>query len=343
MDTDEHGRARTDMDEEWTGKGLVRGLVLVLVLVLVVVLGGCAAPMPVPRRVGVREVVYLPVAPVGGYRWAARGFGHPPEAWAVSHEELIGERPTWFHDWWWDCGRWALDGAVYVPSVARAWYPEVLRCDDGRPLLVLNEPEDPNQANLSPTRAAELLHTASLAWRRGEVWCCGTQVQHLGYAQQLLAAYRAAYGEEWPAAGWHVHVYSQRAGRTYNATAVTDVMEGLAALDAFVAWAAGEGVLGRGVVISEYGVLSGRVVEPVLMETFERELDARPVVRSRAWFSVRYAPWTASDLVEEDGRLTALGRMWEGSGERRLETGDWRAEIGDRRLETGDRRLETGD
>ena len=313
-------------------RGAVRGVVLALV-----VLGGCAAPMPVPRRVGAPAVVYLPLTPVGGYWWPARGFGHPPEAWSVGHEALIGERPVWFHDWWWDCGRWALDGAVYVPSVARAWHPEVLRCDDGRPLLVLNEPEDPNQANLSPARAAELLHTASLAWRRGEVWCCGTQVQHLGYARQLLAAYRAAYGE-WPAAGWHVHVYSQRAGRTYNATAVTDVVEGMAALDAFVAWAAGEGVLGRGVVISEYGVLSGLVVEPVLMETFERELDARPVVRSRAWFSVRYAPWAASDLVEEDGRLTELGRMWVGSGDWRPET----RESGDRRLETGDQRLETG-
>lgn len=283
----------------------MRGLLLLVVLVV----GGCAGPMP--RRVVTPGAVYLPVMPVGaGYRWAGRGFGHPPEAWAVGHEALVGGgRPVWFHDWWWDCGRWMMDRAVYVPSVARAWYSGVLQCDDGRPLLVLNEPEDPNQANLSPARAAELLHTASLAWRRGEVWCCGTQVQHLGYAQQLLAAYRAMYGE-WPAAGWHVHVYSQRAGRTYNATAVMDVVEGVAALDVFVAWAAGEGVLGRGVVISEYGVLSDRVVELALMETFERELDARPAVRSRAWFSVRYAPWAASDLVEDDGELTALGRAW---------------------------------
>lgn len=67
-----------------------------------------------PREIN-NVVSYLPVTPVHGYVWPAHGFGHPPEAWDVSHEVLIGERPTWFHDWWWDCARWTLDGGIYIP------------------------------------------------------------------------------------------------------------------------------------------------------------------------------------------------------------------------------------
>ena len=283
--------------------------VVVLFLALLL-LAGCAAP-PIPREVAQQGRVYLPTTPVAGYQWPARGFGHPPEAWAVSHAALIGEAPVWFYDWWWDCGRWLNDAGLYVPAVARAWYPQVLQCNDGRPLLVLNEPEEVGQAELTPAQAAAVLHAAASSGWRGEVWCCGMQVQHMPYTRQLLAAYRAAYGA-WPADGWHVHVYSQRDGRTHNATTLADVLEGLAALDAFVAWAQGEGVLGRGVVVSEFGALADSPIDLAILEAFEAEFGVRPEVLTGAWFSLRYEPWAGSDLVEADGRLTALGEEWTG-------------------------------
>ena len=274
-----------------------------VVVGLVMGLAGCA-----PLRQ--ESAVFLPWAPVHGYEWPARGFGHPPEAWAVSHEALIDEAPVWFHDWWWDCSRWLDDPGLYVPSVARAWYPQVLGCNDGRPLLVLNEPEDAAQAGLTPAQAAVVLREAALTWR-GEIWCCGTQVQHLPYARALLAAYRAAYGG-WPADGWHVHVYAQRAGVTLETATLADAQEGLRALDAFREWAASEGVLGRGVVVSEFGVLSARSVDPAILDVFREGFEGRPAVRAWAWFSLRYEPWAGSDLVESDGRLTELGEAWRG-------------------------------
>ena len=282
-----------------------------LLLALLLLLAGCAAPMPMPREVAQQGRVYLPTVPVNGYRWPARGFGHPPEAWAVSHVALIGEAPVWYYDWWWDCGRWIGEPGVYVPSVMRAWHPEVMACNDGRPLLVLNEPEEAGQAELTPEAAAAVLHAAAVSGWSGEVWCCGTQVQHMPYARQLLAAYRAAYGA-WPADGWHVHVYSQRDGRTHNATTMADVQEGLAALDSFILWAQGEGVLGRGVVVSEFGSLADSPIDLAIPEAFETELAIRPWVLTGAWFSVRYEPWAGSDLLRADGGLTALGQAWTG-------------------------------
>lgn len=303
---------RLEIGDRVTGWGIMVGLVVAVeVAVVAVALSGCARPGPMPREVGVAGRVYVPLAPVASYRWPTRGFGHPPESWAVSHAGLVGDRPYWFYDWWWDCTRWSGEGQRYIPAVARAWYPAVLACDDGRPLLVLNEPEDAAQAGLAPAAAAAVLRQAVLAWD-GEVWCCGIQVQHLPYARLLLAAYRAEYGD-WPAAGWHVHVYSQRDGRTKDAMAMADVQEGLRALDAFTLWAAGEGVLGRGIVVSEYGALADRPVDMAVMEAFEAEFGMRADVISWAWFSVNYGPWAGSDLVGDDGTLTELGRAWSGA------------------------------
>ena len=266
---------------------------LLLLLLLLSSLAGCAQP-PMPRAVTAQgSRVYLPVTLVAGYQWPVRGFGHPPEAWAVSHEALIGDAPVWFYDWWWDCSRWLNDAGLYVPAVARAWYPQVMGCNDGRPLLVLNEPEEIGQAELTPEQAASVLHEAAVSGWSGPIFCCGTQAAHLPYMQRLLTAYRSAYGA-WPADGLHVHVY-----------------HGAEELDAFVQWAAGEGILGQGVVVSEFGYLTDDQISVAQMTALTDEVEARPWVLTSAWFSVHYAPWSTSDLLTAGGALTELGEAWQ--------------------------------
>ena len=265
---------------------MTKALLLALLL-----LAGCTAP-PIPRVITTQGRIYLPMTPVAGYQWPARGFGHPPEAWAVSHAALIGERPGWFHDWWWDCARWAQDGVLYVPSVARGWYPQVLQCNDGRPLLVLNEPEEIGQAELMPEQAAAVLHAAAVSGWSGPIFCCGTQAAHLPYMQRLLTAYRATYGE-WPADGLHVHVY-----------------HGAEELDAFIRWADSEGILGQGVVVSEFGYLTDDPISVAQMAALTDEVEARPWVLTSAWFSVHYAPWSTSDFLTPADALTAFGDAW---------------------------------
>lgn len=270
------------------------------VVALVLLLTGCGGQQQM-------ATMYLPAVPVSGYQWPEQGFGHPPESWEISHAALTDGRQAWYYDWWWDCARWAGDPA-YVPSVMRAWYPQVLACNDGRPLLVLNEPEDPAQAGLTPEQAAAVLYQAALAWR-GEIWCCGTQVQHLPYMRRLVDAYEAAYGA-WPATGLHVHVYGHRAGRTQNANTVADAQAALASLDEFVTWAQSRGVIGRGVVVSECCVLSDVPPSVETLAVYEGMMDAVDVVLSVAWFSVGYQPWPGSDLLDGVGGPTGVGVWW---------------------------------
>ena len=63
-------------------------------------------------------------------------------------------------------------GDVYKrqPSVARGWYPQVLQCNDGRPLLVLNEPEEIGQAEFC------LLYTSDAADERSSVDLGGRRI-----------------------------------------------------------------------------------------------------------------------------------------------------------------------
>lgn len=264
---------------------------LFVLLVLTLLLAGCAAP-PMPREATAVGMVYLPTVPAHGYQWPARGFGHPPEAWSIGHEALIGEAPVWFYDWWWDCARWLNDAGLYVPAVARAWYPAVMACNDGRPLLVLNEPEEIGQAELTPEQAAAVLHAAAISGWSGPLYCCGTQAAHLPYMQRLLTAYQTAYGA-WPADGLHVHVY-----------------HGVAELDAFAQWASGAGILGQGVVVSEFGYLTEDPISVAQMTALTADVEARLWVLTSAWFSVHYAPWASSDLLRADGSLTELGAAW---------------------------------
>ena len=260
-------------------------------LLALLLLAGCAAP-PMPREVAAQGRVYLPTVPVSGYQWPARGFGHPPEAWGISHVALVREQPIWYYDWWWDCTRWIGEPGVYIPSVMRAWYQEVMACNDGRPLLVLNEPEEQGQADLTPEQAAAVLRQAAGSGWTGPIYCCGTQAAHLPYMQRLVTAYRAAYGA-WPADGLHVHVY-----------------HGVGELDAFIEWADGAGVLGGGVVVSEFGYLTADQISIDQMESLIAEVEIMPQVLTSAWFSVHYAPWQSSDLLHADGTLTELGQAW---------------------------------
>lgn len=256
-------------------------------LALLFILTTCVPMASVPQG-----KIWVPGVQVSEYHWPKQGFGHPSESWDVPHDKLLGERPIWFYDWWFDCGRWAEETVVYVPAVMQAWYPQVLACNDGRPLLVLNEPENLLQANLTPAQAAAVLHSAVTSGWRGPIYCCGTQVAHTPYLARVVAAYRAQYGD-WPTTGLHVHVY-----------------HGAEELRTFVAWARAQNILGTGVVVSEYGWLTDERILPRDLKALTEQVLAVDGVLTAAWFSAKYQPYTTSDLLMADGALTELGEAW---------------------------------
>jgi hypothetical protein len=253
--------------------------------------------------------------------WPRWGYGRPTQ-YTVS-DAALRQGITAF--WWYDWGPGCAD-ARQVPMVWRNVTPALWACNDGRPVLVLNEPDVTGQADLTPAQAADRLHQVVAGGWRGEVWCCGTETWHLAYADAVVDSYSARYGS-WPATGWHVHAYSNRAVWVADLEdAKKYVPRALLDLDAFTAHMRARGLLGRGVILSEYGALSawyphlGLWHQPAqLVDTFTMYADGfrqRPEVISAAWFSSYYVSLSASDLLWADGTLTELGQAWRAEAQR---------------------------
>lgn len=291
---------------------------------------GRAFLSPVPAARGVAffpagKRVAFPLILVSGTRppwpWPRWGYGRPTQ-YAVSDAAL---RQGIANFWWYDWSDRCLDDKQ-VPMVWRDVSPALWLCNDGRPLLLLNEPDRVGQADLTPEQAADRLHQVISGGWKGEVWCCGTAVENLAYADAVVLSYTSRFGE-WSAAGWAVHAYSNQAEWVRDLDdAKKYVPRALADLDAFVAHMRARGLLGRGIVLSEYGALSAWWPQSdawhspkQLVPTFQMFADGlrkRKDVLAYGWFSSLYEPLSASDLLWSDGTLTELGAAWRVEAER---------------------------
>jgi len=272
---------------------------------------------------------YLPAIQVNQYRWPVAGFS----VMGLHRDKMpmfYGESspPMWFQDWWLGCELYSENGqpygqgryhAAYVPMIWRQWDDFALRCNDGRPLLVGNEPELVEQANLTPTEMATLLHTAVSQWA-GPIWCCGVMVQHIGYMSQVIAEYRRLYGAWPPNVGVHAHLYVVGPDGSPVVTSVgdDDVARAQTAFDGFMALLAANGLLTRRVIVSECCVLSNTLSQAGIMSAASRLVNhakSNSSVATVAWFSVysQGAPagseFVSSDLVTGD-QVNNLGRAW---------------------------------
>lgn len=235
---------------------------------------------------------YIPLVPVADYRWPAMGIGGTRSEIAAIAPQPVGR--LWWHRWGHDCAEGINSeyGATYVPMLKYGWVDSVLLCNDGRPLLVGNEPEDVAQGNLTPEQQAEALHQALTHWT-GPVFCCGWQAQHLPHVRATIAAYRARYGEFPPSRlGVQVHVYQA----------------GVYAPFADLVMAAG--MAGQGIIVSECCVLGVDMPDSQVIGQAQRILGELGGARSVAWFCAHDEVWPASNMLHEDGRLTPVGEWW---------------------------------
>lgn len=276
---------------------------------------------------------YLPAIQVNQYRWPQAGLtvmGLFRDQLPVIYAADGSGPPMWVGDWWLGCEMWSSENgqvygqglyhASYVPTVWSEWDPFLLRCNDGRPVLVGNEPESASQANLTPTEAATLLHTVVTSGWSGPVYCCGVMVQHVGYMTQVIAEYRRMFGA-WPqGVGVHTHLYVMGPDGSPIITSVTDadIARAQAAFDEFMALLAANGLLGRRVVVSECCVLSNVLSPADVWGAASRLVNhamASGHVATVAWFSVYSAgapvgsEFVSSDLVTGD-QVNDLGRAW---------------------------------
>lgn len=282
------------------------------VLLVLVALGGCTAlptPAPEPYARRVTRRVYLPLASrVKGEVWpyVFHGFGTAPE-FQQPQPPLTALSGYWWYDWSARCrDAWQVP-MVWGTHVDSSLWP----CNDGRPVLIGNEPERADQANATPAQMADVVHDVARGWI-GPIYCCGTEARSAGWLREFRAIYEARYGRL-PLAGWHVHAYTNYAlaegawfGSVVNPALVPGVM---AQVDALHAEFGGQWLL------SEYGVLTGdwwhtpAQVAPVAT-AFRASLARRPYIVSAAWFSARAPSFHPSDLLELSGHLTDVGQAW---------------------------------
>ena len=130
------------------------------------------------------------------WTWNPHGFGRP-----IQHDvsdQALRQVPAF---WWYNWGPWCDDNQQ-IPMLWNANSLDALRhCNDGRPVLVLNEPERPDQGNMSPELAAAHLWLIVRSGWHGEIWCCGTLAYDLDYLDAVVATYEKNYGPGRPMAG----------------------------------------------------------------------------------------------------------------------------------------------
>jgi hypothetical protein len=228
------------------------------------------------------------------WQWPAQGYGVAPE-WGDATDVSALAGNGWYFDWSARCK--TADQVPLVYDGRGAWeWTWLAACNDGRPVLVTNEPERADQANLTPEQTAQLLQRIVGMWR-GEVWCCGWNMWPGGseHALNTVDAYQRLYGA-WPNIGWHVHIYPP-----WEAS--------LARYDGWVSELQRRGILGRGVIVSEYGAPYGDAAAQ--MRQMRAKFAQRPEIVSAAWFVAHdNAAWANSSLVDDAGNLTAAGWEW---------------------------------
>lgn len=253
--------------------------------------------------------MYLPLytARTAAWPWRALGYGIANEAQQVQPPTgALGS--LWWYDWTPRCkdarqASMVWGGGADELQAAR-------RCNDGRPLLILNEPERADQANVTPAAAVRLVSDLA-QWWSGPLWCCGQNAAATAWTDEFVRLYRQQHGAL-PLAGWHVHAYTNDAlagawfGAVIDPARVEQVMRNV---DAFHARYGGP------VLLSECGVLTGdwwhtaKQVAPVAT-AFKAALARRPYIVSAAWFSARAPSYHPSDLLDLAGRLTVVGQAW---------------------------------
>lgn len=179
----------------------------------------------------------------------------------------------------------------------------------GRYWLIWNEPDYWQQANISPTEAAQLYRSLRILIKSADpsarLVVGGVFNLNVAWLQNFRSEHFRIYGE-WPVVeGWHVHYYVGR--DEYNA------VQWRQRLEAVRDWMPANG----GAVelwLTEFGCLNSQAVAAQIMADQVPWLDAQPWLNRYAWYGA-YAsgpgcPDCTGSLFNADGTLTDLGRQY---------------------------------
>lgn len=328
-------------------------IVLLLTLLLLV---ACVPPPPLPsvRLPASGNRTYLPVVQVAPklWSWPWLGFNKPfPDKVA----ELQGVRYV-YHSWSPSCDDPGdPNGQLqrHIPEV-RSWddlhgttvRDTFRKCNDGRPLFDLNEPDQKDQDNLDPQAAADRFHElVALGWR-GPIYAGGIDLEHGWWMDEFIQAYANKYqnGDRHikEMAGSHVHLYINFQVPGFLNPKIDDLdyedIQGAVArqkvlLAEFVQHRKNEGNSPL-VYVDEAGLLKGWYMDQTHDAPFETYQDRvsyslaaydrlfRGFAEVQGWMPyslysgskdcAQNCQWVfaPSNLVEDDGKLTTVGETW---------------------------------
>jgi hypothetical protein len=218
-------------------------------------------------------------------------------------------------------------------------------CNDGRPLLFLNEPAKAEQANISPAEAANMFYTmtrgADWPYQRwhGPIYVGNNLVEDQAWDAEFVRQFAASHNNGKPdireIAGWGVHLYGnyeygEKAGDpstvwtgdipSAEIPAVVD--RSMRLLDKYLAQRKAEGN-STSLVATEFGLLQSShwhdpytfyyTTTAAFMEEYVRRFDVRPEIQAWHWFlgSGAKDEFLDTDLmVDAKGVPTPNGVKW---------------------------------
>ncbi len=226
-------------------------------------------------------------------------------------DDLVKLRTTWFFDW--SAHPPSCNGVENVPMIWGRSLPSSAAGNSAW-LMVWNEPNNPNQANLSPSEAASLFPTIEQRFSNKKLVVGNTYDGYGGltpgiqWLTAFIDAYSKANGKPPRLDGIGMHCYQWTASECIQTT------------QPFVQLA---GQVGAEVWVTEFAFYQGynqRSAQQVEqeMQTYLGYLKSEPRVTRYAWFANRIygtEPWANppgwnSPLIDSRGVLTAYGTSY---------------------------------
>jgi hypothetical protein len=252
-----------------------------------------------------------------------------PELWPRAGVVIVGSSataaldqlgPVWYYEY--SAEGDALPGhqRVYLvhPFFSEQRLAQSLRQHRGCWWLVGNEPNDPNQDNLSPGAYAAFYHRFYEIAKSADPSCrvapAGLANADWAWADAFRQSYREQYGAYPSLDAWNVHNYILEPGADQ-----LDAAEFQRRIIAFRDWMARIGEDRRPLFLTEFGALylkdrSGADEDPEqvarYIEASVAWLGATDYVQYWAWFANDTAGAFNGDLCDAQGRLTAYGEAY---------------------------------
>ncbi len=304
------------------------------------------APTDNPLQTDVPSPMPTPTRTIREWTWARPGFSgsdavtltHGIEQYVYYNWSAACDAPAW-HQIPMIWGR----GTFYTDHVTLQNLFDGL-CNDGRPLLFLNEPAKAEQANISPLEAAHMFYTMTRGtdwpyerWH-GPIYAGNNVVEERHWDAEFVAEFGKLNGGKTAIpeiAGWGIHVYGNYEygdmigdpsavwtgdvppGEIRNA-----VYRSMRQVDAYLAERRAEGNA-TALAVTEFGLLQASAwhtpptrlyrTTASFMSEYVRQFDRLPEIQAWMWFMSKGAQDEFLDTnlaVDGSGALTPNGVMW---------------------------------